>query len=122
MRVSIITTCYNGEKTVGRALDSVLAQKTNFDFHIIVVDDHSIDKSLDVIRQRYNNSDKIGVIESQENYGTMASYRVAFGRCLGEYIAVCEGDDYWIDRLKIQKPVEPATIQCPKTISAGFYS
>jgi len=106
MKASVICTNYNGAKTISRALDSVLSQKVNFGYHIVVVDDGSSDNSLDVIRQHYKNSDKIGVIEVAENQGIMHSYKVAFERCQGEYWFWCEHDDHWTTDDKMQKQVD----------------
>jgi len=106
MKVSVIITSYNHTDTIGRAIESVLSQKTNFDFHVVIVDDGSTDNSVNTIRQYYENSDKIGVIEFDRNLGIMQAYKAGFEYCQGEYITFCECDDYWAANSKLQKQID----------------
>ena len=106
MKVSVITTCYNGEKTVGRALDSVLAQKTTFDYEVIVLDDGSTDDSVEVLRQYDKHNTNLRAYWRNANRGIMQTYLSGFESCHGEYIAFCEHDDYWIDKSKLQKQAD----------------
>lgn len=105
--VSVCMVTYNHEKFIRHAITSVLNQKTSFEFEIIVGDDCSKDDTVEVIKQlQKENPSRIRLIERKENIGMCVnSYDV---RChaKGKYIAMLEGDDYWIDPNKLQKQVE----------------
>lgn len=109
--VSINCITYNHEKYIRKALESFLMQKTNFKFEILVHDDVSTDKTPEIIKEyqeKYPNIVK--PILQKENqyvkYGYSISYRFNDTRAKGKYIAMCEGDDYWIDSYKLQKQVD----------------
>jgi glycosyltransferase involved in cell wall biosynthesis len=106
--VSICCITYNHENYIKDALDGFLIQKTDFPFEILVHDDASTDKTTDIIREyekKYPNLIKpIYQTENQYSQGKKPS-QYNFNRAQGEYIAMCEGDDYWIDPLKLNKQV-----------------
>lgn len=107
IKVSICMITYNHESFVEKAIDSILSQKTNFNFELIIGDDHSSDKTLAVInkfKKKYTN--KIFLIKRKKNIGIMKNFDDILGRCKGEYIALCEGDDYWTNSKKLQKQVD----------------
>ena len=106
-KVSVICTNYNKGKWIADAIDSFLRQKTNFEFEIILVDDCSTDESIDIIRnygQRY--PDKIRTFFNSENQGIAKTWVAICKEARGQYIARCDGDDYWIDDEKLQKQVD----------------
>lgn len=107
--VSICCVAYNQESYVRQALDSFLAQKTNFPFEILISDDASPDRTADIIReyeQKYPEIVKpIYFSENQYSRGVNIDEK-NYERASGKYIAVCEGDDYWIDEYKLQKQVD----------------
>jgi len=92
-RVSVVMPCYNGERFVAAAIDSVLAQ-THADIELIVVDDGSTDSSLDVVR-RYG--DKVRLL-TQANQGPSAARNHGIYSATGEYVAFLDADDYWEPR------------------------
>ena len=105
-KVAICVTCYNQEEYIGAALDSLLSQKTNFSFLIVVGDDYSTDNSRKILKQyeqRYPN--KIKVIYHTENKGLVANRKEIFRLLDSEYVAFCDGDDYWIDDECLQRKV-----------------
>ena len=108
--VSISMITYNHEKYIQKAIESVLMQKTNFDYELLIHDDASTDKTADIIKKfesEYPNIIKpIYQMENQYSKNVKISYTYNFTRAKGKYIALCEGDDYWIDPLKIQKQVD----------------
>ena len=114
LEAPILSVCfltYNQIDFVKKALDSVLVQKTDFPFEIIIGDDASSDGSSDIIDQyQRKHSDKIKILRSTENLGrhtgdgTLNIIR-NLRACRGKYIAFLEGDDYWTDPLKLQKQV-----------------
>lgn len=109
-KVSVICLCYNHEKYIKEALDSILAQKTDFNFEIIVHDDASTDNSQKIIMDYYNRyPDKIiPILQVENQYSKKINLNSTYiyPKVRGKYIALCECDDYWIDETKLQKQVE----------------
>lgn len=110
LMVSIRCITYNQEKYIRDALEGFVMQKTNFRFEAIVHDDASTDGTADIIREyaeRYPDIIK-PIYETENQYskhdGSLG--RIMNAACTGKYIAYCEGDDYWIDPLKLQKQVD----------------
>jgi len=103
--VSVCCVTYNHENYIAEALDSFLTQETDFPFEVIVRDDASPDKTAEIIREyeeKYPNIIKpIYEIENGFQKGIKA-FPATFLKAKGEYIALCEGDDYWIDNKKLQ--------------------
>ena len=103
---SVIILTFNHEKYIEDAIDSVLKQKTSYSFEIIIADDCSTD-STPVILSKYQElyPDKIKVIQNKINVGPVKNYIQAFRECRGEYIAHCEGDDFWIYENKLEMQI-----------------
>lgn len=108
-KVSVPIITYNQAKFIGKAIESVLEQKTNFEFEILIGDDFSIDGTREIISDyasRY--PDKVIPVLHPKNLGrngmfnTLETYKLA----KGDYIASMDGDDYWTDPLKLQKQVD----------------
>lgn len=108
--VSICCIAYNQEKYIKKMLDSLLMQKTDFAYEIIIHDDASTDNTAKIIceyEKKYPEIVKpIYQVENQYSKGISVSLNYNYPRCRGKYIAWCEGDDYWSDPLKLQKQVE----------------
>ena len=104
--VSIICNAYNQESYLEKAIESMLVQKTSFDYEIIIHDDVSTDGTVDIIRKYVTAyPEKIKVIYEQKNqYSQGADFitEVIKDIAKGKYIAMCEGDDFWIDENKLQ--------------------
>ncbi len=100
---------YKHEKFIEQAVNSVLEQKTNFDYELIIANDNSPDSTHEVITKLTKNHPKAGLInyfKNEINLGANANYIKAYNLGTGKYIAVCEGDDYWGDEFKLQKQVD----------------
>ncbi|MDG6881122.1 Chondroitin polymerase [Phocoenobacter uteri] len=110
IKVSVITLAYNHEKYIHQCLEGVISQNTNFKFELLIHDDASTDKTADIIREyeaKYPDIIKpIYQIENQYSKGGDIGRRFIYPKAKGKYIAICEGDDYWIDPLKLQKQVD----------------
>ena len=107
MKVSIICTNYNKEAWIEEAIQSFLNQKCNFDYEIILVDDASSDHSPQIIEHYAKQfPEKIKAVFHQENLGITKTWIEACKLAQGDYIARCDGDDYWTDEYKLQKQVE----------------
>lgn len=102
--VSVIVLSYKQADTVGRAIDSVLAQRTSFPFEIVLCDDHSPDGTGEVCR-RYaaEHPDVIRLVERPVNVGVVANYFDCMSRARGRFIADCAGDDYWLGTDSLQR-------------------
>ena len=108
--VSIITLAYNHESYIRECLDGILMQKTSFKFELLIHDDASTDNTANIIREyeiKHPNIIKpIYQIENQYSKGVPIGGTYLYPRAKGKYIALCEGDDYWTDPLKLQKQVD----------------
>ena len=108
--VSVFCSAYNHGKYIKDALEGFVSQKTSFPFEVIVHDDASIDNTAEVIKEYEKKyPDIIKPIYQPENtYSKKIDriYTYMLPNANGKYIALCEGDDYWIDEYKLQKQVD----------------
>lgn len=101
--VSIACIAYNHQAFIAQAIESFLAQDTDFEYEIVIGEDCSTDNTLSIIktfRQKY--PDKINLITYPENVGMMQNFVNVLYACKGKFIAFCEGDDYWTEKRKLQ--------------------
>lgn len=113
--VSVCVQTYNQEDYIVECLDGILMQKTNFPFEVILGEDESTDNTR-AICKRYAEQfpEKIklflrsrkDVIKINGNATGRYNFIENLKACSGKYIALCEGDDYWTDPLKLQKQVD----------------
>lgn len=124
--VSVVMPTYNHEKYIRQAIEGVLMQETDFIFELIIVEDYSTDDTKKIALEYADKHPKIiNVLDSEKNLGITDNYLRAMGVITGKYIALCEGDDYWIDPLKLQKQVDfmesnPDCILCFHPVSHAF--
>lgn len=114
-KVSVCVPTYNHEKFIAQTIEGALMQKTDFEFEIVIGDDGSTDNAPQIIAeyaQKYPN--QIRAFLHKENLGPKEPREFA-GRnnvlmllkaCEGDYVALCEGDDYFTDPLKLQKQAD----------------
>ncbi len=109
MKLSVIMITYGHEKYIREAINGVLSQKCNFDFELLVANDCSPDNT-DAVIQDIVNSDvsasKIKYVKREKNIGMIPNFIDSLSSIKSEYIALCEGDDYWIDNYKLQKQID----------------
>lgn len=110
IKVSILCLVYNHEKYLRKCLDGFVMQQCDFEYEVLIHDDASTDNSAEIIKeyeQKYPNIIKpIYQTENQHSKGIKITKTYQKPRIKGEYIAWCEGDDFWIDPLKLQKQVK----------------
>jgi glycosyltransferase involved in cell wall biosynthesis len=100
-------TTFNHEGFIGQAIDGVMGQKTDFPVELIIGDDGSTDGTETICRDYVSRfPDGIKYIRRDKNLGMMPNFIDLLGRCDGDYIAICEGDDYWLDPRKLQKQAD----------------
>ena len=108
--VSISCITYNHAPYIRQCLDGFMMQQTNFAFEVLIHDDASTDGTTDIIKEyEAKYPDIIKPIYEEENQwvkGRRGSAIFNFPRAKGKYIAMCEGDDYWTDPLKLQRQVD----------------
>lgn len=105
--ISICMVTYNHEKWISQAIEGVLMQKSQFSIELIIGEDCSTDNTREIIRSYLNRNP--GIIKAyfnQENLGLANNFSQLLNKCNGDYIAICEGDDFWTDPFKLQKQVE----------------
>lgn len=108
IKVSVIVICYNHRNYIRQCIESILAQKTDFKFEIIVHDDASDDGSLHIINQLKRKFDDNIYIYKEHSpvylkHGAEILYEKLIKNAKGKYLAFCEGDDYWCDKSKLQR-------------------
>jgi predicted O-linked N-acetylglucosamine transferase (SPINDLY family)/predicted SAM-dependent methyltransferase/GT2 family glycosyltransferase len=106
MKVSILMITYNHEKYIAQAIDSILAQEVDFDYEIVIGEDCSTDRTRQIVTDYQKlYPDKIQLLLPESNLGMLPNFVNTYNSCRGEYIAVLEGDDYWISKDKLKKQV-----------------
>lgn len=99
---------YGHEKFIQQSIESILYQETSFNFELVIANDCSPDATSKVVQWIIKSNDRghlIQYFEHDQNLGMYDNFIFALNKCKGKYIAICEGDDYWTDHLKLQKQV-----------------
>lgn len=103
-KVSVIMLAYNIGPYIETAIISVLRQQTSYDVQLVIAEDCSTDNTLSVCRKyKQQYPDQITLVEHETNVGLQQNFMDAHAQCQGEYIAICDGDDYWTSRHKLQR-------------------
>ena len=109
----LLTICcitYNHADFIPKAINSFLAQQTNFSIEIIIHDDASSDGTSDIIRYYQEKHPNLftTILQSENQYSSrgFGFFSDMLEQAQGKYIALCEGDDYWTDPNKLQKQVD----------------
>lgn len=105
-KVSVTMLAYNVEKYIEAAIEGVLRQKVDFSYELLIAEDCSKDntrKICDSYASRFPG--KIIVLPSDKNRGIAGNTARVFSECKGEYIAVCDSDDVWVDATKLKRQV-----------------
>lgn len=108
--VSVGMITYNHERFVAHAIESIVNQKTNFKFELIIHDDASTDSTAEIIKKYAAEYPDIivPILQSENQYskGISIGETFVYPKVRGKYYAFCEGDDYWVDMDKLQKQVD----------------
>src|ERR1039458_4984743 len=106
MKLSVMMITYNHERFIAQAIESVLAQRVNFDYEIVIGEDCSTDGTRAIImdlHRRYPG--RIVPLLRDRNLGAMKNFKEALAVCRGKYVAMLEGDDYWTHEDKLQTQI-----------------
>lgn len=103
IKVSVIVITYNHEQFIKQALDSILMQKVDFKYEILIGDDASTDRTPEILKEyKKLYPDIIDLHLNSVNLGATRNAYNLLMKANGEYIAACEGDDFWVDEYKLQ--------------------
>ena len=106
MKVSVVVPAYKFFKFLEVNLITILNQKTNFDFEVLVRDDFSQDGSNLILKRLQEFYPNLVVFEATENWGFHKNIKFLLEQSVGEYICYLDGDDYFLDPYKLQKQVD----------------
>ena len=107
VKASVCMITYNHEKFIAQAIESVMMQKANFDYELVIGEDCSTDRTRDIcVAYKEKYPSKIRLLLRKKNLGMMPNFVQTLEACPGQYIALCEGDDYWTSPQKLQKQVD----------------
>ena len=104
-RLSVLLVTFNQETYVRQALDTLLGQVIDGPIEVVVADDGSTDRTFDIIAE-YEGRDprfRFRYLDHAANVGITRNYQRGFAACAGQYVAVLEGDDYWISPEKLER-------------------
>jgi glycosyltransferase involved in cell wall biosynthesis len=125
-KVSVHMITYNHERFIKQALASVLMQKVNFEYEVVIGEDCSTDRTREIVLKfRKEHPSKIRLLLSQRNLGANLNFIRTLEACRGQYVALLEGDDYWTSAHKLQKQVDfldahPDFSSCFHTVQVIF--
>lgn len=105
--VSVCIITYNHEEYIEEAVKGALNQKLHYPYEIVIGDDCSTDRTVEKCKKlKEANPEKcVRIVEQEKNLGMNGNWMATIQAAYGKYIAICEGDDYWIDSHKLQKQI-----------------
>lgn len=105
--VSVRVLAYNHERFIGQCLESIVSQKTQFEFEIVIGEDCSKDSTFEICK-RYQAlyPNLIKLIHNDTNKGLVENFLNVNSVLRGKYVAACAGDDFWTDPFKLQRQVD----------------
>ncbi len=107
--VSVVMITYGHAEFIEKAINGILMQECCYDIELIIANDCSPDNTDNVIQnviKKHPHGNWIKYTRHQNNIGMMPNFVYALREAKGKYIALCEGDDYWCDSLKLQKQID----------------
>lgn len=104
--LSVCVITYNHAPYILQSLESVASQKVNFSMELIIADDCSKDGTSQIVEGFLKSyKGQVNYLKREKNFGAANNFIDMISRAKGKYIALCEGDDYWTDKHKLQKQV-----------------
>ncbi|MBC5766916.1 glycosyltransferase [Ramlibacter albus] len=99
--VSVCMISYNHGKFIAQAIESILSQEVDFPIELVIGDDCSTDNTFDICEAYARKDPRVKLLSRERNLGVMPNFSRTLQACTGKYIAVCEGDDYWVAPSKL---------------------
>jgi glycosyltransferase involved in cell wall biosynthesis len=107
MKLSVMMVTYNHERFIAQALESVLAQRVNFDYEIVIGEDCSMDGTRAILMDFHRcYPGRIVPLLREQNQGAIPNFEATIAACRGQYVALLEGDDYWTCEDKLQRQID----------------
>jgi len=110
VKVAVTMITYNHERFINDAIKGVLLQKTNFDYKLFITDDNSPDRTAEICKEyALKHPDKIEFESFSKNIGGARNWHYTLSKCKNskaDFVAICDGDDYWTDPHKLQMQVD----------------
>jgi glycosyltransferase involved in cell wall biosynthesis len=104
VKISVAVVTYNHEQYIAQCLDSILMQEGTCNLEVIIGDDYSTDRTRQIVRDyQEKHPDIFLVLPTTANMGIARNVKRCLDACSGDYIAICDGDDYWTDPYKLAK-------------------
>lgn len=108
--VSVLCVTYNHAAYIKSCLEGFIKQKCDFDFEVLIHDDASTDGTQEIIKEYWEKYPEIikPILQTENQWSKKAggiNLRFNYPRAKGKYLALCDGDDFWIDAEKLQKQV-----------------
>lgn len=117
---SVVIPVYNCFETLGQTIQSVLNQSYN-NLEILVINDQSTDRSLDIVKNFAEKDKRIHIIENRKNLGVAQSRNKGFENIKGEYVALLDGDDIWESKKLEQQIAALQNTNCDFCYSSYSY-
>ncbi|HEY7530696.1 MAG TPA: glycosyltransferase [Gemmatimonadota bacterium] len=107
MKVTVLLTTFEHEAFVAQAIESVLAQETNFPFELVVLEDCSRDRTREIVGAYQNRHPaRMRVVLADRNRNDNANFMQAYRESAATYVAMLDGDDFWTSPHKLQRQVD----------------
>jgi glycosyltransferase involved in cell wall biosynthesis len=107
MKVTVLVMTYNHEKFIRQALDSIWIQKTNFEYEILISEDCSTDRTREIVKEFHKaHPERVRLLLSEQNIRSNEIVVRGIQAARGQYIALLDGDDYWISPDKLQRQAD----------------
>lgn len=107
--ISVCMITYNHGDYIEEAIDGIVMQECSYPIELIISDDFSPDDTESLVKNKIkeiHSNISIKYVRHEKNIGMMNNFDFAYNQCNGTYVAICEGDDYWSDKKKLQKQVD----------------
>lgn len=105
-KASVCMIAFNHAAFIEQSIESILSQDADFEFELVIGDDCSSDGTADICARFASLDARVRLLPIEKNLGVMPNFVRTLLECRGEYIAICEGDDFWTDRGKLRKQVQ----------------
>jgi len=106
LMVSVVVCTYNQEQWIGKTLDCILAQETEYPSEIVIGEDKGTDGTLAICQKYATEHDNIRVLDRPKNLGLAGNFADCVQQSKGKYVMICDGDDFWQNPQKMQMQVD----------------